>query len=327
MHFFPAKWRQLKIVLAAATLFSPTTIYAASCCGGGSSSGLTLPKAATAMVDFSIDQETYNRFWHSDGTVTEYPSGTDLKQYRFNTGLAYRLADNWQTSIVIPYVWNRNKYSGLERNTHGFGDTSISLSYEAFDDITCVWKVRELSDLKPSIYLGAALTLPTGTSRYDDVVDSFDTTGRGFYRLDSTLHIEKTIYPFTASINLSYGAHLQRSVNKEDGNYVEPYDKKLGNRLSVTPAFAYTHFMPSLNTVTATVSYNYLTEEKTTFDGVRDSASGFEKRSITTSLAWADSDNQWIVKLSWNHAIARDNWGENFPITDVITTGVSYVFQ
>jgi len=327
MHKYQGKWRPIKITTIAVTLLNPTLTFAASCCGGGSSSGLTLPKTATAMIDLSINQEIYNGFWLADGTRAEDPPGSDLKQFRFNTGFAYRLADNWQTSIVMPYTWNRNKYSGTERNTHGLGDTSISLLYEAFDDITCVWKVRKLSDLKPSIYWGASLTLPTGTSPYDDVSDNFDITGRGFYRVDGTLHVEKTIYPFTAAVTFSHGVHIKRPVNKENGNYVEPYNKQLGNRTSITTAASYTHFMESLDTLTATVSYNYLTEEKSTIDGVKDSASGFKKNSITTALAWANSDNQWILKLSWNHSIDRDNWGENFPITDVFTTGVSYVFQ
>jgi len=43
----------------------------------------------------------------------------------------------------MPYVWNDNQYSGLDTQTNGLGDTKINLWYEAFDDVTCVWKIKK----------------------------------------------------------------------------------------------------------------------------------------------------------------------------------------
>jgi len=330
--FFPfhrlRKWQQVKATIIVATLFTPATpLLAASCCGGGSGGSLILPKMSSAMFDMSASQENYNGFWQADGTILQDPPGSDLKQLRLNVGAAYRLAPNWQTSFVLPYVWNRNQYSGYEHNSNGLGDSSFSLLYEAFDDITCVWKVRELSDLKPAIYWGATLTVPTGISPYDDVPNKLDTTGLGFYRLDGSLHVEKTIYPLTASLTLNHGIHIKRPVNRERGEHVKPYNKQLGDRTSVTTSFSYTHFMDSLDAITAGFSYNYLTEGKTVTDGTEDSASGFRKQSISTSLTWAESGNRWITRVSWNHSINREGWGENFPITDIYTLGVSYLYE
>ena len=66
------------------------------------------------------------------------------------------------------------------------GDMTLGLTYEAFDGIKCIWKVRDWRDLIPAAYFGVALTVPTGISPYDDVANNFDITGRGFYRLDGT---------------------------------------------------------------------------------------------------------------------------------------------
>lgn len=300
---------------------------AASCCGGGASGSLLLPKTSEAMIDVSVDGEHYNGFWKGDGDWSPDPPGAALHQYRLNLGYAQRLAPRWQLSASLPYVWNNNRYANLERSTHGIGDGVVSMWYEAFDDITCVWNVTGWQDLKPAIYWGASLLLPTGTSPYDEVQDSFDITGRGAYRLDGSVLIEKTIYPWSATLQASYGRYLERPVNREYGQYVEPYDKQLGDRFSRSLALGYTYFTDRMDSLTATLTYAHLTEQQTRFDGHTDPTSGLQRRSLTASLAWATEDRRWVSRLSWNHAPARDGWGENFPVTDIISLGVSHVLR
>jgi len=312
--------------MGAAVLFSPQA-HAASCCGGGSSSSLVLPKFSRAMVDVSFDIEQYDGFWNRQGEHVSDPPGSDLNQYRLNVGYAHRLASRWQTSVIMPYVWNDNSYSGLDTQTDGLGDTKINLWYEAFDGVTCVWKVRKPSDLKPAAYFGATLTVPTGVSPYDDVDNNFDITGRGFYRLDGTMLLEKTIYPWSASLLLSYGKYLERAVNREYGKHVEPYDKNLGDRLLVTVSTGYTVFLDSMDTVTYTLALSELQEDEATINGSIDSTSGFKKRSAALTAAYATMDRDWVYKVTWNHALDRDGWGENFPTTDVLTLGVSHVLR
>ena len=125
------------LIIGAALLFS-NTVYAASCCGGGSSTSLVLPKFSKAMVDISFDVEQYDGFWNNTGKYTQDPPDSKLRQYRLNGGYARRLADRWQASVILPYVWNSNRYSGIDSQTRGIGDTTINLWYEAFDAIKCV---------------------------------------------------------------------------------------------------------------------------------------------------------------------------------------------
>jgi hypothetical protein len=305
----------------------PVTANAASCCGGGSASSLILPKFSRAMIDISADYEHYDGFWDHDGNYTADPSGSDLNQYRLNLGYAHRLAPRWQASVTLPYVWNRNKYSQLQRNTEGLGDASVSLWYEAFDKIACVWDVKTWRDLMPAIYWGGTLTLPTGVSPYDEVGDNFDITGRGFYRLDASLLIDKTVYPWNASVSASYGRYLQRPVNREYGNYVEPYDKRLGDRFNATASFGYTYFMDTMESLTGTLAYAYMKEARALIDGEIDTTSGLRKESIAMTLAWASEDRDWVGKLTWSHAPASDDWGRNFPKTDILTMGISHVLR
>ncbi len=302
-------------------------VQAASCCGGGSASSLVLPKFSSAMIDVSMDIESYDGFWNQDGTYLPDPPNSDLNQYRFNLSYAHRFAPRWQGSATLPYVWNSNKYAGIESNTRGLGDASISMWYEAFDAIKCVWKVRKPEDLMPAAYFGATLTLPTGTSPYNDVKNSFDITGRGFYRLDANLLLDKTIYPWNATLFMSYGTYLERPVNREYGSYVEPYDKSLGNRQLISASFGYTHFLESMDSMTLTFAFSDLREDKGTINGSTDPTTGFMKDSITTTLAYSTLDNDWIFKVSWNHTNKQDGWGENFPATDILTLGVSHVLR
>lgn len=308
-----------------ANMISPA--HAASCCGGGSASSLVLPKFSQAMIDLSVDMERYDGFWKSDGDWSPDPQGSDLNQYRINVGYAHRLAPRWQMSASVPYVWNNNQYANLQRNTQGIGDSTVAVWYEAFDKIACVWDVNSWEDLKPAIYWGAALTIPTGTSPYDDVQDNFDITGRGVYRLDASVLIDKTIYPWNAAFQASYGKHLERPVNREYGTYVAPYDKKLGDRFNTSLAVGYTYFTDEMQSITGTLSYAYLKEGKATIDGNTDPTSGMEKRSLAATVAWASEDRNWVTKLTWSHAPARDGWGKNFPATDILTVGVSHVLR
>jgi len=314
------------LILGAVFLLIPKA-WAGSCCGGGSASSLILPKISKKMLDISISLEQYDGFWNTEGKHIPDPPGSDLKQYRLNLGYAMRLGSRLQGSIVIPYVWNDNKYAAVKSGTSGQGDTTLSLWYETFDNIMCVWKVNSMKDLIPAAYFGVSLTVPTGISPYNDVNSSFDITGRGFYRLDGKMLLDKTIYPWTGSFLYSYGLHFERPVNREYGKYVEPYHKNLGNRRLWSLSIGHTHYIKSMNSLTVTAAYSDLWEGQGNIDGRRDPVTGFEKRSLSLTMALATLSREWIWKFTWNHPMKQDDWGRNFPSTDVFTMGVSHVFR
>jgi hypothetical protein len=327
MQFLNWQTTTLGLLLLVTMQTYHSVAWAASCCGGGSASSLVMPKFAHAMVDVSMNIEQYDGYWNQNGEHVADPPNSDLNQYRLSVGYAHRLASRWQASLSVPYVWNDNTYAGFHSNTHGLGDSTFSFLYEAFDNIMCVWKVRSLEDLKPATYFGMSLTVPTGVSPYDNVSNSFDITGRGFYRLDGTVLLDKTIYPWNASVMLSYGKYLERSVNREYGDYVEPYRKQLGDRAQGTVSVGYTHFMTSMNTLTFTTAYSDLWEDKGTINGQTDPTTGMRKRSVAATIAYATMDRDWVIKGVWSHAIRKNGWGKNFPTTDIYTLEVSRVFR
>jgi hypothetical protein len=314
-------------LLAGAAPLVPVAAHAGSCCGGGSATSLIVPKYARALADLSFDTELYDGYWNQNGTHRADPPGSDLKQYRLNLGYAHRLARDWQAGMTLPYVWNENGYSGLSSSTSGLGDTTLSLWYEALDDESA-WKIRDARDLIPAVTMGLSLLLPTGISPYDDVKSSFDVTGRGFYRLDGNLLIDKTVQPWNASIALTYGTHFERSVNREYGRYVSPYRKELGDRFSASVSGGYRFVLGTGgDTLTGTASYTYLHEDSGSINGADDITGGFEKQSAGLALTYANLDRDWSARIAWNHAIAESGWGRNFPTTDIITVGVRYVFR
>ena len=324
--------RIFNIKLAAAVLtgtvfFAPLAVWAGSCCGGGGGATLVLPEFYQAMVDVSFDMEKYDGFWNQDGKYTPDPAGSDLRQYRLNTGYARRLSTNWQASIIVPYVWNENKYSGLSSRSEGLGDTTLNLWYEAIDDKSA-WKIRNLKDMTPSVTIGTALLVPTGISPYDSVNSSFDVTGRGFYRLDGNVLIAKMLHPWSATVSLGYGTYLERPVNREYGKYVEPYRKKLGDRTSASVSLSYIYYLGSGgDTLTGTGSFSYLHENDAAINGSRQPLSGFEKNAFGGTIAYSGTDHDWSIRGSWSHAIQRNDWGKNFPTTDIYTIGASYGFR
>jgi hypothetical protein len=305
-----------------------SNVWAASCCGGGSAANLVLPKFATSMYNTSMSSELYDGFWNSEGVHIPDPPGFEYKQHRVRIGGAYRLASRWQAQVSVPYVWNDNQSSSGRSMRNGIGDATIGLWYESFDDIKCVWRVNGWRDLIPALYLGANLTIPTGKSIHSNVSDFYDVTGRGFYRLDGTLLLDKTVYPWNITLRISYGRNMERAVNKERGQPIEPYEKRLGDRTSTSFSLGYTQFFDAMSTLTYTLFFVDLREGTGELNGQTDeSVSGFKKQSIGLSLAYAVPDLDWIYKLSFHHALQVDGRGESFPTTHIINLGVSYVFR
>ena len=269
-----------------------------------------------------------SRFWNGAGIYQNDPDGSDLYQYRLNFGYAHRLSSRWQAAIVLPYVWNSSEYeTGPSYSTNGVGDMTLGLTYEAFDGIKCVWKVRDWKDLIPAAYFGLALTVPTGISPYDDVVHYTEITGRGFYRLDGNILLDKTIYPWNASLLFSYGKYLERDVNSEYGDPVEPYKKELGDRMLGTATFGYTHFLDNMDTMTFSLTYSHLEEDAGSIDGRPYYVSEMEKNSYGVIGAYSTMNRDWVYKLTYIHAIPDSGQGQNFPVTDILTLGVSHVFR
>ncbi len=277
------------------------------------------------MYDLSVGYEQYNGFWNQQGEHISDPPDSKLTQFRITPGYAFRINPNWQTSVVLPYVWNDNQYSSIDSTTNGLGDATLGFWYENFDDIKCVYAVNSIEDLTPAAYFGASLTLPTGISPYDDVENSFDITGRGFYRLDANILVDKTIFPWGVALSLSYGIYLERDINREYGNYIEPYKKQLGNRFSGSLAFSYSKTLEQLDSLTYSLTFSNLRENKATINGISDPTSGFEKQTVSIALAYSTMKKDWIVRASFNHAPTYDGWGANFPATDTFSIGVSYV--
>ena len=313
-------------LLGWAALLGPSPAQAGSCCGGGGGANLVLPSFYQSMIDLSVDVEKYNGLWNNEGKYIDQP-GYHLWQYRMNVGCSQRLTTHWQTSVTVPYVWNYNGYPNSTSRSDGVGDMTLNLWYEAIEDRSA-WKVRELKDLVPSVLIGSSLLVPTGISPYDGVKSSFDVTGRGFYRIDGNVIISKTLHPWNASLSLSYGAYLERPVDREYGKYVEPYHKKLGDRFSAALSLGYKYIIGSAgDALTGTATLSHLKEADSSIDGVRDPSSGFLKDSVGAAFAYSSTDHDWSARLSWNHAVRQDGWGENFPTTDIYTLGVSYGFR
>ena len=82
-----------------------------------------------------------------------------------------------------------------------------------------------------------------------------------------------------------------------------------------------------MNTLTYTFAYSYLKEDEGEINGQSDPTAGFKKQSVAATIAFATMDRDWVVKATWSHALKDDNWGQNFPTTDIFSLGVSHVLR
>ncbi len=300
-----------------------STSHAASCCGGGAGTSVILPKFNDYMVDVSLRAEPFDGSWDEHGRYIDDPNGTDLAEVGMQVGAAKRLADRWQISSVIPFTRHENTYSGDHHTTQGIGDTSVSVWYEAFENVTCVYRITDLASLQPSVYLGSQIIIPTGLSRYSDRVDNNqEVTGRGFYRWDAQVMLEKTIYPWSASLTWLYGYYIERPVNQEYGRKSEPYQKQLGHRHSLSGSVGYTWFLPNAALLTLTGTYTDLSEGGSRIDGQLTDEGAFQKISSGLSFAYSTARRDWFYKLGYSQA----ERGYGTPKSRSISIGGGYVF-
>jgi hypothetical protein len=52
-----------------------------------------------------------------------------------------------------------------------------------------------------------------------------------------------------------------------------------------------------------------------------------QSRFIVEYASIAPMDRDWVYKLNFIHASPQSGQGRNFPVTDILTVGVSHVFR
>lgn len=322
------KPRHLTALPALALLaLLPGAARAASCCGGGGGGAVSVPRDARLVLDLSAENEAYSGLWDQSGTHVDDPPGSNPAQRRVALGAGWRFARDWQVGLSLPYVWNDNRFSTYARRTHSVGDTSLAVAWDLHTERS-IWKVLSPADLLPSVTLGTALTIPTGLSPYDAISDQYDVTGRGFYRLDATLQVDKSFRGFTSSLSAAWGTHLARSVNRYNGLYQAPERRRLGDRASASLSAGYRVFVGSAgDSLTGTAAFSWLWEDDLALDGKVQGETGLFKTAVTGTVTWAGTDRDWSLRASWNHALRADGWGAGFPTTDVLTLGYRHVLR
>lgn len=313
----------LAIVLTSSMVHSP--LEAASCCGGGSASPLLLPKFYRQMVQSQLSLERYDGYWNQKGQVKNDPPHSELEQWRWQWGYAKRLSSRWQASVQIPWVWNDNLYGRQKSSSQGLGDSTLNLVYEAFDGVQCLYRIRHWRDLTPASYFNLGLTLPTGISPYDDQKNSYDITGRGHYVLNASVLLEKSIFPWSARAQLGAGYPIERSVNREYGKAVAPYKVQLGTSWDVAIGFGYSMPVQTWGSLSFNLDAKRVQESESRYNGSKDPNTGYRKKNLSVSSSWSNVPKTRIATLGYHFSPRESSWGKNFPITQRLSFGVSYV--
>jgi hypothetical protein len=314
---------------AALTLLAllPGAARAASCCGGGGGGAVVVPRDNRFLLDLSLEAEEYVGQWDQDGVHRPDAPGAQPAQRRVGLAGGWRFARDWQVGLSVPWVWNDNRFSTYSRHTSSVGDTTLSVAWDLHAERS-IWKILSAADLLPSVTVGAALLVPTGLSPYDAIDDQYDVTGRGFYRLDATLAVDKTFRGFSASLAAAYGVHLERSVNRFNGLFKAPYQEQLGARASASLSAGYRLFVgASGDSLTTTGAFSWLHEADRSLNGNRQRETGLFKTALAATVTWAGTDRDWSLRASWSHALRRDGWGAGFPTTDVFSVGYRHVLR
>lgn len=153
-----------------------------------------------------------DRLFDNEGNKS-YALGTNAysKTWTYFADLQYGITDWFQASITVPF--SNNQYFVSGRLIHPGVDSDTTISYKVkgrgLSDVDAGLRLRILKEdeIKPSLTLGAYVTIPTGKKNPHNIKNDLEydqPTGSGHYSLSFDLRLKKIVYPYSFTLYAFY---------------------------------------------------------------------------------------------------------------------------
>lgn len=240
--------------------------FAGSCCGGKLSFPALILGEERSQFTGSISQSTISDEVLSSGKWIRRHDNNVSQNFKFDA--AAFIDEYWQAGVSIPVM---EKSARSSSTSQGLGDVALFLGHVTFPEQTySFWEPRGITFLQ--------LTLPTGTSIYDENInEATEIRGRGFYSLGGGLILKKSWVTWDA--NLSIELHRSFSRKANNSSYAGDTDVNPGWGLSQSLGVGWNYGDWRVGTAVSS-----LYEEAINISGATTSE-GTEQQQFTASLS------------------------------------------
>lgn len=221
------------IVILALAGGADFSLASTCCAGGGGQSICVLPAEQHYQLGFSNTYRTVEGEYDPYGYYSSNSNGNTIDQIVTVFGGAYRINDEWQLGISVPFTTNQQKISGTSKQASAMGDPALEARFLFWEDLAFL--------TRPQLDFYFGLRLPLGTSVYTTSDPyALDAVGDGTTTVHIGANVSKLYRPFKFTFDGAYFHPVSRNVDEIRGKSVsEPYQLKLGNRFQFSESLAY----------------------------------------------------------------------------------------
>lgn len=224
----------LLIVLLGLAGGADFSLASTCCAGGGGQSICVLPTAQHYQLGFSNTYRTVEGEYDPYGYYSSNANGNTVAQIVTVFGGAYRINDEWQLGISVPFTTNQQKISGTSKQASAMGDPALETRFLFWEDLAFL-------TYRPQLDFYFGLRLPLGTSVYTTSDPyALNAVGDGTTTVHIGANVSKLYRPFKLTFDGVYFYPVSRKVDELRGKSIsEPYQLKLGNRFQFSESLAY----------------------------------------------------------------------------------------
>lgn len=293
----------------------PSLSQAATCCaGGGGQSICVLPAEQRYQLGLSNTYRTIKGEYDPYGYYTSNSNGTSSDQMVSVLGGAYRISDEWQLGLSVPFTTNQQKISGDAKQGSSMGDPAVEARY-------LIWEDLAFLQFRPQLALYAGVRLPLGTSVYTTSDPyALDAVGDGTTTVHFGVNASKLYRPLKITFDGAYFHPLSINVDKLRGKSVtDPYQLTLGNRFQFSEGVAYL-FNERWSTG---VGFRQLWVLQSSINGNEVDSSAQRLYSSTANVNYS-YDNSWSVALSFETVFPFNGYEANQPDAEAVSLALTY---
>lgn len=229
-----SKARSILVLLFLVLFFSAgaENAFSSSCCaGGGGQSVCVLPSEQSFQLGLANTFKTIGGHFDPYGNYSANTDGSSSTLMTSTLGGAYRLNDDWQSSVSIPFIHSEQSLSGKQSSQTSIGDPALEARYTLWEDLNFL-------KYRPQLSLYGGMRFPLGPSVYDST--DIDPPGDGTFTAHAGFNASKLYRPVQLTFDTSFFYPFEKNVSEMRGSAVSsPYRLKPGNRIQLVESATY----------------------------------------------------------------------------------------
>ncbi len=224
----------IQCILFSVLILASINSKAASCCAGGGGQSICI-LSSEQKYQFGMASSYREIAGHFDpyGNYSASGSGNSTSTLTTVFGGAYRIGEDWQFALNLPFVNNQKEFSNIKSSASGLGDPTIEGRFLLWEDLNFL-------TYRPALTFYGGISLPFGKSIYTSKEASeVDVTGDGYSTMHVGANAAKLFRPVNFVIDASYYYPMSKNVSEMHGSPVDSYTIRAGNKFQIVESATY----------------------------------------------------------------------------------------